>query len=129
MDAEICKKCRYYGGVRSTVSNRIFGACVFPCVFPPYKVKFIAEIEKCPKYADGTKYRCIKAFSVRSCDDDGAFEAEKKVEVAVGDIYKVKTVSYLYVAPDGAIHLEDDNGNWIEIMPETLSEHFEFITT
>lgn len=24
-----------------------------------------------------------------------------------------------------AIHLEDDNANWIEILPETLSEYFE----
>lgn len=125
MDAEICKKCRYYGGIRANSSNWIFGGCAFP----PYKGKFIAEIEKCPKYADGTKYKCIKAFSVSSCDDDGAFEAEKKVEIAVGDIYKVKTVSYLYVAPDGAIHLEDDSGNWIEVMPETLSEYFELIAT
>lgn len=45
MDVEICKKCRYYGGVHANSSNWIFGGCAFP----PYKRKFIAEIEKCPK--------------------------------------------------------------------------------
>lgn len=125
MNVEKCKGCGYLAKLHANSSGWIFGGCVFP----PYKGKFIAEIEKCPKYADGTKYKCIKAFSASSCDDDGAFEAEKKVEIAVGDIYKVKTVSYLYVAPDGAIHLESDNGNWIEVMPETLSEYFELIAT
>lgn len=122
MKNEECKNCKYKRGVQATGGFRFLG-----CECPPYKGKWIAEIENCPKYAEGAKYKCKKAFAVDWYDEDGFFDFEKQLKVNKKDIYTVVTVARPYADNDEAIHLEDDNGNWLELMPDTIEEHFELL--
>lgn len=122
MKNEECKGCKHARSLNATGGFRFLG-----CVFPPYKGKWIIEIEKCPKYADGVKYKCKKAFLVDRYDENGFCEYEKQFEVNKKDIYTVVTVARPYTDNDEAIHLEDDSGNWLEIKPETITEHFDLL--
>lgn len=104
----MCKGCEYCGSAYAQD-----GFNFLTCKFPPYKGKWIAEIANCPKHADGTKYKSKKAFVFG------------QLKVNKGDIYKVKIVERPNGYVDYAIHLEDDSGNWIELIPELLTAYFE----
>ncbi len=123
MKNEECKGCKYARSLNATGGFRFLG-----CEFPPYKGKWIAELDKCPKYADGVKYKCKKELFVDWIDEDGFYEDNgEQMKISVGDIYEVKTVSRMYTDNDELIHLEDDSGNWLEIKPETITEHFDLL--
>ena len=58
--------------------------------------------------------------------DEGDW-GEDAMTVRTGDVYVVKKIAKNLGDNAKAIHLEDDNGNWIEIMPDSISEYFEFV--
>lgn len=60
-------------------------------------------------------------------DEDGFVEEENKLAVCRGEIYIVKNEIPSMTGNDEAIHLENDSGNWIEIMPDTLDEYFDVV--
>lgn len=67
------------------------------------------------------KYKCVKAFTLDTYDDDG-FYVDGYMEIEVGEVYEVENVKII----DGDIHLDGVNVNrWIEISKEMLEKHFE----
>ena len=64
-------------------------------------------------------------------DDDGCSDSIEQFVVSVGDIYKYEEECQdLLLANEPAVHLSlvhDILCSWIEIYPDTLSEHFEEI--
>ena len=67
------------------------------------------------------KYRCIKAFLVPECDGD-CFETGKYVWIEVGKIYELSERGSTYLS--AGIHLDCEDGSWLEIGAETLKECF-----
>ena len=122
MKTEHCRNCKYSAGVYAQNNFRFLG-----CKFPPYKGKWIAEIAECPRFAEGTKYKCKKKLFLDWYDEDGFVEEENKLAVCRGEIYIVKNEIPSMTGNDEAIHLENDSGNWIEIMPDTLDEYFDVV--
>ena len=59
-------------------------------------------------------YRCIKDFEVDGYDDDG-FSTEKSIPVRAGSLWENCGPGYVI---DGEVHLDDKNGNWLEISKE-----------
>lgn len=96
------------------------------CSFPPYTAKPVAEIDKCPKYADGISYKCTVEFTVPWDDEDGDYEQEE-MKINLGDIYTVVGLAENVCGNNKLIHLEDGFGNWIEITAGKLNSYFEII--
>lgn len=74
------------------------------------------------------KYRCIKQFALDRYDDDGFFVPGAPMIVEEGSIFEEWSDNpwdYLIVAAPPAVHLENSDGIWIEIHPDTLALHFE----
>lgn len=67
------------------------------------------------------KYRCIKEFSVPECDGD-CFETGKYVWIEIGKIYELSERGSTYLGAN--IHLDCEDGSWLEIGAETLKECF-----
>lgn len=66
------------------------------------------------------RYKCVKAFTVDTYDDDG-FYSDGYMEIEVGEVYEVGNGKII----DGEIHLDGVNVNrWIEISKEMLEKHF-----
>lgn len=75
------------------------------------------------------KYRCIKPIALDFYDEDGGY-AERQLLVNIGDIYEYdeKSPDPLEIACEPAVHLHSARSgerDWIEIYPDTLTEHFE----
>lgn len=70
------------------------------------------------------KYRCIKDFSVQECDGDG-FEMENSYKnIEKGATYTLDESGHTIIG--GEIHLDNiQDGSWLEIGRERLSEYFE----
>lgn len=67
------------------------------------------------------RYKCVKAFTVDTYDDDG-FYINEYMEIKAGEVYEVGNEKII----DGELHLDGVNVNrWIDISQETLNEHFE----
>ena len=72
------------------------------------------------------QYRCVKSFTLYFCDSDGSC-TDETMTIEVGEIFKVGNkypCSHNIAGNDECIHLEADNGDWIEILPDTLAEYF-----
>lgn len=68
-------------------------------------------------------YICKKGLALKKYDDDG-FATDEYIDIEIGDVYH-KVDSPLFISTAPAIRLEDDDGNWIEIQPETFREYFD----
>lgn len=71
------------------------------------------------------KYRCIKQFALDRYDDDGFFIPGDPLIIEKGAIFEVCGNDHLIAAAPPAVHMESDEGFWIEIHPDTLELRFE----
>ena len=70
------------------------------------------------------QYKCIKQLVLNYYESDG-FCTDETMTVEIGEIFEAHNkYPYNIVGGDDCIHLENDDGRWIEIYPDTLSEHF-----
>lgn len=69
-------------------------------------------------------YICKKEFNVEIVDDDG-FGTDKYRIVKIGEKYKASNSAYRLVGGADTIRLEGKNGRWMELLPDTISEHFD----
>ncbi len=69
------------------------------------------------------KYRCIKGFAVNNSDDDG-FLTEELINIEVGSEWEVDESGYRMVGDSDSVRLEAEDGSWLEITKEHLSEYF-----
>ena len=67
------------------------------------------------------KYKCIKSFLVPEYDGD-CFETGKTIKIKVGQTYELDESGSTYLSAD--IHLDCEDGSWLEIGRETLEECF-----
>lgn len=68
------------------------------------------------------KYKCIKLFLVPEYDGD-CFETGKTIQIKAGQTYEMDESGSTYLSAD--IHLDCEDGSWLEIGRETLKEYFE----
>lgn len=74
------------------------------------------------------KYKCIKAFSVEKCDDNG-FSIENEYEdIEVGSIWEIGDAGNMMVGGLDHIRLENiKDCSWLEIPKEMMDEYFKQI--
>ena len=68
------------------------------------------------------KYRCIKSFMVDSYDDDGFLIENSPRVVDEGEVYTLDETGSTVIG--GEVHLDHENGSWLEITRDSLSEYF-----
>lgn len=71
------------------------------------------------------KFRCKKAFSIPCYDEDGNQIQGKEFYVETGQVYTLDESGSTLLSVD--IHLDSENGYWIEISKQRLKECFEKI--
>ena len=70
------------------------------------------------------KYRCVKQLTMEQYDADGYWQPCKQITIAPGAVFCVSDKPLMIAAPP-AVRLEAKDGLWVELMPDTLAEHFE----
>ena len=71
------------------------------------------------------RYKCIKAFSIPECDEEG-FITEKYLPVKKGTMWELDDSGYSFVGGDVRLETVDPiSGRWLEITEDTLEEYFE----
>lgn len=70
------------------------------------------------------EYRCIKELQLECYDDDGFIIENKMSIVSVGEIFEMEDTQHRLVGGKDTVRLSNDR-QWMEILPETLSECFE----
>lgn len=73
-----------------------------------------------------TRYRCVKPLKMERYDEDGYWQPCQAITVAVGTVLQISSRP-LMIAAAPAVRLEGVDGLWVELMPETLVEHFEVV--
>lgn len=73
----------------------------------------------CPKTFK-KQYICIKGFSLPLHDDDGNRIENERIEVHNGDVFERTDTNII----GGEVHLEADNGDWIEISEDRFKKCF-----
>ena len=69
-------------------------------------------------------YKCIKGFSLETCDGDGFTVEEEYQTIEEGSIWNLpEDKDYRLIG--GEVRLESDNLGWIEMAEEDLKLHFE----
>lgn len=71
------------------------------------------------------KYRCIKAFVVDNYDADGFLIENSAHVIEEGEVYTLDETGSTIIG--GEIHLDHENGSWLEITKDRLNEFFEEI--
>lgn len=71
------------------------------------------------------EYRCKKGFTVDKYDGDGFLIESDGINVEKGDIYTLDERGGIIIG--GEVHLDNDNGGWLELCKEYLEEFFEEI--
>ena len=70
------------------------------------------------------QYKCIKQLVLDYYESDG-FCTDETMTIEAGEIFEANNrYPYNIVCGNDCIHLENDDGRWLEIYPDTLSEHF-----
>lgn len=70
------------------------------------------------------KYICKEGFAVELCDDDG-WSTDEYMEIEQGEVYEVNDDWHRVAGGYDTIRLENnDNGNWLELLPETIDRYF-----
>lgn len=69
------------------------------------------------------KYRCKKGFIVDKYDGDGFLIENDYVNVEKGEIYTLDESGRRIIG--GEVHLDGDDGSWLEICKENLEKFFE----
>ena len=74
------------------------------------------------------QYNCIKQLVLDYYESDG-FCTDETMTVEIGEIFEAHNkYPYNIVCGADCIHLENDDGRWVEIYPDTLYEHFVEVT-
>jgi hypothetical protein len=67
-------------------------------------------------------YRCTKEYSVPMMDDSGSLDEENMMIIEVGTEWEIdEDTSHI----GGEVHLDSEDGQWIEIERSTLNMYFE----
>ena len=69
------------------------------------------------------KYRCIEPFMVDSYDADGFIIENGTQIIEDGEIYTLDETGSTIIG--GEVHLDHENGSWLEITKDSLNEYFE----
>lgn len=69
------------------------------------------------------KYRCIEAFVVDNYDADGFLIENSSQVIEEGEIYTLDETGSTIIG--GEVHLDHENGLWLELTKDTLNEYFE----
>lgn len=69
------------------------------------------------------KYTCIKTLCLEEYDEHGSVIENSYRIVNVGEIFKADDSPFRMVGGSDTIRLHNAE-HWVEIMPETLVEHF-----
>lgn len=69
------------------------------------------------------KYRCIEAFVVDNYDADGFLIENSSQVIEEGEIYTLDETGSTIIG--GEVHLDHENGSWLELTKDTLNEYFE----
>lgn len=72
------------------------------------------------------QYRCKLEIFLDNCDDDGFLIEESGASIEPGEVFEKEETNLRVAGAPETIRLSNDRC-WIEIMPETLKEHFELI--
>lgn len=68
------------------------------------------------------KYKCIKDFAVDSYDADGFLIENSLRVINKGEIYTLDEIGCTIIG--GEVHLDHENGSWLEITKDSLNEYF-----
>ena len=71
------------------------------------------------------KYRCIESFAVDTYDDDGFLIENSPQLIEEGEIYTLDETGSTVIG--GEVHLDHENGSWLEITRDSLNEYFKEI--
>lgn len=71
------------------------------------------------------KYRCIKGFTVDSYDADGFLIENSSQVIEECEIYTLDETGFTIIG--GEVHLDHENGSWLELKKDSLDEYFEEI--
>lgn len=72
------------------------------------------------------RYRCVKPLTMERYDEEGYWQPCQRITVETGAEFGISQKP-LMIAAAPAIRIEGANGLWVELLPETLAEHFEEI--
>lgn len=72
------------------------------------------------------KYRCKKGLVVDKYDGDGFLIPNKVKIVDEGEVYSVDESGSTMIG--GEVHLDGENGSWLELSRESLEEFFEEVS-
>lgn len=72
------------------------------------------------------KYRCIKSFSVDNYDADGFLIENSQTIIETGMQYELSEDGSTMIG--GEIHLDGEDGSWLEFSKECLEEYFEEVS-
>lgn len=68
------------------------------------------------------KYKCIKDFAVDSYNTDGFLIENSPRVINKGEIYTLDETGCTIIG--GEVHLDHENGSWLEITKDSLNEYF-----
>ncbi len=71
------------------------------------------------------KYKCKQSFCVDKYDDDGFWVENETIVIEEGKIYELDESGYMMFGGSDHVHLDADDGSWLEITKGTLEECFE----
>lgn len=72
------------------------------------------------------KYRCKKSFAVEEYDGDGFWIPNEVKVVDEGEIYSLDESGATIIG--GEVHLDGEDGSWLELSRESLEELFEEVS-
>ena len=69
------------------------------------------------------KYRCIESFAVDTYDDDGFLIENSPQLIEEGEMYTLDETGSMIIG--GEVHLDHENGSWLELTKDSLKKYFE----
>lgn len=69
------------------------------------------------------KYRCKKSFAVGKYDGDGFWIPNEDVVIEEGTLYSLDKSGATIIG--GEVHLDGEDGSWLELSRKSLEEFFE----
>ena len=72
-------------------------------------------------------YRCVQPLTVEQYNTAGYWMPCQQITITPGKMLTVSSKPLIVAAPP-YIRLEAKDGLWLELMPDTLAEHFKEVT-
>ncbi len=70
------------------------------------------------------KYQCIDNFALPLYDENG-YITDNCMDVEEGSVWNLSEDKYRFCAAKDSIHLEHDDGRWLEITKNNFKRYFE----